>query len=145
MKSSPKKVLFNGPVWRVEQDAGSVYLLDQFTDKGIASHTQTSELFDAISVFASALQGERVRLLRVDADPREEVPRTDEEIVRQANDLARLFYAMEGYRVEVGYRFDAARHPHERRCWKMACVAFEVLQQTDVEEALTGMKDVELE
>jgi hypothetical protein len=66
---------------------------------------------------------------------------TSDMIVAQANALARNFYAMMGYVVPEGYRFDRAKHPQERLCWKMACHAFEVIEGTDVEECLTQVED----
>jgi hypothetical protein len=67
--------------------------------------------------------------------------RTDERIVLEANSLARDFYALMGYQVPEGYRFDQATHPQERLCWHMAARAFEVLQHTDVEEALSVISE----
>ncbi|WP_048710496.1 hypothetical protein [Microvirga massiliensis] len=66
---------------------------------------------------------------------------SDEEIVRQANDLARQLYALRGYSVREGYRFDRATHPHEREAWAAAVLAFEILRQTDVEDALANSDD----
>ena len=69
--------------------------------------------------------------------------RTDQEIVDLANDLARQFYANMGYDVPEGYRFDQATHPHERQCWANACLAFELIEGTEVEEALANLADEE--
>ncbi len=68
--------------------------------------------------------------------------RTAQEIVEQTNELAREFYAMRGYEVPKGYRFDKARHPDERGCWAMACAAQLTLTDTDVEDV---MEEVETE
>jgi hypothetical protein len=57
---------------------------------------------------------------------------TDEEIIAEANALARDFYGLMGYVIRKGYRFDRATHPQERLCWQMAAVAFERLRQTDI-------------
>jgi hypothetical protein len=57
----------------------------------------------------------------------------DNEIIAEANALARDFYGLMGYGVPKGYRFHRATHPKERLCWQMAVVAFERLRQTDVE------------
>lgn len=70
--------------------------------------------------------------------------RTDEQIVAEANELARTFYRCMGYVVPEGYRFDPIdkhRHPMERTCWRMAVEAFELLQATDVEDALTNVNE----
>jgi hypothetical protein len=65
--------------------------------------------------------------------------RTEQQIVAEANSLARDFYGLMGYEVPRSYRFDRARHPQEQLCWRMAVHAFEVLQATDVQDALAGL------
>jgi len=67
--------------------------------------------------------------------------RTDAEIVEQANDLAREFYARRGYEVPGGYRFDRATHPHEVEAWDMACLAIEHLTDTDAQSAAEEMDE----
>lgn len=67
--------------------------------------------------------------------------RTDQEIIEQTNELARDFYALMGYKVKAGYRFDRAIHPTERMCWTMACRAQEKLTHTDPEDALANIDD----
>lgn len=62
--------------------------------------------------------------------------RTDAEIVEQTNRLARELYRLRGYVVAEGYRFDRATHPHMREAWEGACVAQEMLTETDPNEAL---------
>lgn len=62
--------------------------------------------------------------------------RTEQQIVDDANKLARELYGLMGYTVPEGYRFDRAHHPHEQSCWRMACVAYEMIEGTDVEDAL---------
>lgn len=69
------------------------------------------------------------------------MPRTEKEIVADANALARVFYGLLGYQVEPGYRFDAATHPQESAMWAMAVVAYENIEGTDVEEALACIED----
>lgn len=61
--------------------------------------------------------------------------RTDEQIVADANELARLFYSSMGYEVPSGYRFDLAGHPQEQACWTMAAVAYDFIQGTDINDA----------
>lgn len=68
-------------------------------------------------------------------------PRTDAEIVEQANDLAREFYARRGYAVPGGYRFHLATHPHEVEAWDMACLAIEILTETDAQAAADNLED----
>jgi hypothetical protein len=67
--------------------------------------------------------------------------RTEEQIVMEANSLARDFYALMGYEVPEGYRFDKAGHPQELLCWAMAARAFDVLQHTDIEDAASALDD----
>ena len=70
---------------------------------------------------------------------------TDQEIVDKANELAAELYALHGYRVPPGHRFDKAAdpavqvHPHERQAWQGAVIAFALLRDTDVEDALTNL------
>lgn len=67
--------------------------------------------------------------------------RTDADIVRQTNELARQFYAIRGYVRPDGYRFDRATHPHEQEAWACACLAQRELTETDPEDALEGMDE----
>jgi hypothetical protein len=68
---------------------------------------------------------------------------TDQEIVDQANALAREIYTLRGYSVPEGYRFDAATHPHEREAWSAACAAFLMLKETDPNDAVAALEDEE--
>ena len=70
-----------------------------------------------------------------------EIIPTDQEIVENANELARNFYAMMGNQVEKGYRFDKARHPEEKLCWEMACEAYDFIQGTDISNALSELEE----
>jgi hypothetical protein len=62
--------------------------------------------------------------------------RTPQFIIEQTNELARTIYALRGYTVPVGYRFDSATHPHEREAWASACAAQLLLTDTDPQDAL---------
>lgn len=62
--SEDKKVLFNGPVLRVEQSDLGVHLKDQWGKGGITAHVSTSELRDAIRVFISSVEGEDMEIVR---------------------------------------------------------------------------------
>lgn len=137
-----KKVLFNGPVLRVEQSDLGVHLKDQWGKGGITAHVSTSELRDALRVFISSVEGEEMEIARKSRIDDEFVP-SDEEIVMRANCLARDFYAMQGYCVESGFRFDKARHPQEKLCWDLACKAYDFIEGTDVLEALDCVGDEE--
>jgi len=57
----------------------------------------------------------------------------DNEIIAEANSLARDFYGLMGYGVPKGYRFHRATHPKEHLCWQMAVVAFKRLRQTSID------------
>lgn len=71
----------------------------------------------------------------------EREPRTEEMIVADANRLAKIFYGLLGYTVKDGYRFDQARHPQEQAMWKMAVIAYENIEGTDVEDALAQIEE----
>lgn len=67
--------------------------------------------------------------------------KTDEQLVREGNELARRFYELMGYAVRDGYRFDRATHPQEKMCWDAAVVAYEHVNGSDLESALSGLDD----
>lgn len=67
--------------------------------------------------------------------------RTDQDVVNQTNELARRLYALRGYEVPEGYRFDLATHPHEVECWQGACLAQRMLTLTDPEDALDNLEE----
>lgn len=67
--------------------------------------------------------------------------RTAKQIVNQTNEMARHFYKCLGYEGAKGFRFDRSRHPTEYAMWKMACIAQEMLTDTDPENSLSDMED----
>lgn len=67
--------------------------------------------------------------------------RTAQQIVDQTNELARQFYAVLGYEVREGYRFDESDHPQEYAMWCMACKAQEMLTDTDPLDAFGEIED----
>lgn len=67
--------------------------------------------------------------------------RTDREVVKQTNELARQLYRLRGYEVPEGYRFDRARHPHQREAWAGACAAQILLTETDPDDALQAEEE----
>lgn len=67
--------------------------------------------------------------------------RTAQEILDQTNTLARRLYALRGYEVREGYRFDRATHPHEAAAWRGACEAQLLLTQTDPEDAIMELEE----
>lgn len=68
--------------------------------------------------------------------------KTPEQIVEQANRLAREFYRLSGYVVRDGYRFNKATHPQEQAMWCMARAAFIELADTDPEDALIELDEI---
>lgn len=74
--------------------------------------------------------------------------RTDQEIVDQTNEVARIIYASRGYSVPEGYAFhDSDRvnyHPHEAQCWQAACEIQVLLTETDPEDALIELENEQL-
>lgn len=66
--------------------------------------------------------------------------RTDEQVVEQTNELARQLYALRGYEVRAGHRFDLATHPQELEAWAGACLAQLLLTQTDPRDALANIE-----
>ena len=65
--------------------------------------------------------------------------RSDQQIVDQTNQLARLLYELRGYSVLEGYRFDLATHPHEVEAWRGACAAQNLLTDTDPQDAVDNL------
>lgn len=62
---------------------------------------------------------------------------TDKEIIKNANELARAFYSAHGNDVEKGYRFDKATHPQEALMWYLAVLAYDYIEGTEVDSALS--------
>lgn len=71
--------------------------------------------------------------------------KTAADLVREANELARLFSESMRYEVEVGYRFDKARHPQEQGMWNLAVMAYDHIEGTDIEDALAELEEQEEE
>jgi hypothetical protein len=69
------------------------------------------------------------------------VSKTPQEIVDNANELARLFYSYMGNQVPNGYRFDKAHHPQEIAMFNMAVMAYDHIEGTDVEDCLAEIED----
>jgi len=45
------------------------------------------------------------------------------------NQLATMFYQMNGYTSPKGFDFQRATHPHEKGCWNQAVVAWSFLKE----------------
>ena len=60
--------------------------------------------------------------------------RTDEQILKQTNELANKLYGHLGYIEREKFKFYNATHPIEIMCWNMACEAQLLLTATDVSD-----------
>lgn len=58
------------------------------------------------------------------------------EVVAEGSELARKMYKAQGYEVREGYEFYNATHPQESGCWVPACIAYDHIEGTDLEECL---------
>jgi hypothetical protein len=67
--------------------------------------------------------------------------RTDEEVVKQTNELARTLYQLRGYGAGECYSFASATHPHEKEAWAGACAAQQLLMDTDPNDALDNLNE----
>lgn len=67
--------------------------------------------------------------------------RTDQEIVDQTNELARQLAGQMAYEMPAGYKFHQSRHPRAICFWRMACMAQELLTDTDPMDALSALED----
>jgi hypothetical protein len=68
-------------------------------------------------------------------------PRTAEQVVRAANELARELYSAFGYAVPDGFRFDRATNGRQKMMWDLAAVAIESIEGTDINEARSELED----
>lgn len=66
-------------------------------------------------------------------------------IVKKCNNLAREFYAMQGYAVPFDFKFWRAHHPQEASAWNMAKVACEYLKGFDVDAALDEIGEEQID
>ncbi|MBN9310843.1 MAG: hypothetical protein J0I99_00500 [Devosia sp.] len=74
-------------------------------------------------------------------------PRSDEEIVGQTNDLARiaLRYIGTGYEVPDDHKFYDSEDPRSHKAWEFACEVQEELFATDPNDALANLPEPEPE
>lgn len=68
--------------------------------------------------------------------------RSEKQIVEQTNELARQLYELRGFIAPKGFKFYEATRSREIEAWKGACIAQELLTETDVENALAEL-DIE--
>ncbi len=67
--------------------------------------------------------------------------RTDEQIVMETNDLARLMLSElvgTGYEAPEGHKFWEAKDPRSQKAWAAAVKAMELITKTDVEDTLNN-------
>lgn len=67
--------------------------------------------------------------------------KTSRQIVDDCNQLARLFYGMQGCVTHDDYKFYEATHPQEVGCWNMAVAAYEHIEGTPVEDCLSDLEE----
>jgi hypothetical protein len=64
----------------------------------------------------------------------------DQQLVDECNELARKFYLAHGNQVDEGYRFDRATHPQEQSMWNLAVIAYDFIDGTDIEDAISNLE-----
>ena len=67
--------------------------------------------------------------------------RTPEEILKQTNEIARRFYKCWQYDAPEGFRFDLSNHGHEQIAWQQACIAQEILTDTDIDDVMSELEE----
>lgn len=67
--------------------------------------------------------------------------RTDEQIVDQTNELAWYLHKEQGFLVPEDFDFSRSKHPRAKMSWAMACIAQEILTDTDMEAVLQECED----
>lgn len=87
----------------------------------------------------SFIRGWRAATLHMGREPARE-EKSNEQLVKAGNDLARMFYAAHGYQVPEGYRFDQAGHSQERSMWNLTVIAFYAIEGTDLVYALDELE-----
>jgi hypothetical protein len=65
--------------------------------------------------------------------------RTDEEIIAQTEELAKMLALEDGWVRRSQRRWHESENPRTRKYWRMACIAQEILTNTDVENALANL------
>lgn len=65
--------------------------------------------------------------------------KTDEQIIQEANELAREFHRQNGYEVPDGFTFYDSDNPRAIKAWNFAVIAYEFLTGTDLTDVLSGI------
>lgn len=68
-------------------------------------------------------------------------PKTNKQIVADANELARLFYQAHGYDVPKGFDFAGSQHPQETGTFNLVMIAYEFIEGTDVQSVVDELED----
>lgn len=66
--------------------------------------------------------------------------KTDREIVDGANELAHRLYRLTGFMAPEGFEFWTAKRQRELVAWEMAVVAYDHIEQTCVNSALSNLE-----
>jgi len=69
--------------------------------------------------------------------------RSNQFIVDQTNELARIFASIEGYGVEEGHCFEDSNNLREIKYWGLARAAQILLTNTDPDDALAELEQLE--
>jgi hypothetical protein len=67
--------------------------------------------------------------------------KTNCEVFEETLALADAFYESHGYISRIGFRYDKSSHPQERFMWQLACIAQDLLCDTDAQNALDELED----
>jgi hypothetical protein len=65
--------------------------------------------------------------------------KTDDQIIQEANELAREFHRQNGYEVLDGFTFYDSDNPRAIKAWNSAVLAYEFLTGTDLTDVLSGI------
>ena len=66
--------------------------------------------------------------------------KTDQQILAECNELADMFYQMQGYISRPRFKFYEATHPAEVLCWDFACYAYDHIEGTDVQDIVDNLE-----
>ncbi len=71
--------------------------------------------------------------------------RTDKQIIKQTEEVARRFLFMIDFCVKEGVNIRHLKHPKARKAWGLACEVQEIITKTDVQNSLDNLEDQESE
>lgn len=67
--------------------------------------------------------------------------KSDEQIIQEANELAREFHRFNGYEVPDGFKFYETENPRAIAAWNLAVIAYEFLTGTDLTDVLSNIDE----